>query len=141
MTTITLDIPDNLYRQLRRQAQLNRQSVDELAQATLSRFLPAMMEVEADLPLALQVELKAMEQLSDAALWSLARGQMSSQEQAELAMLGELQGERELTAVEQQRQNELLEQYDEIVLRRAHAAILLQARGHDLSDTTALQIR
>lgn len=141
MTTITLDIPDNLYRQLRRQAQLNRQSVDELAQATLSRFLPAMMAVEADLPLVLQVELNAMEQLSDAALWSLARGQMGSQEQAELAMLGELQGERELTAVEQQRQNELLEQYDEIVLRRAHAAILLQARGHDLSDTTALQAR
>lgn len=141
MTTITLDIPDNLYRQLRRQAQLNRQSVDELAQATLSRFLPAMMAVEADLPLVLQVELNAMEQLSDAALWSLARGQMGSQEQAELAMLGELQGGRELTAVEQQRQNELLEQYDEIVLRRAHAAILLQARGHDLSDTTALQAR
>lgn len=29
MTTITLDIPDHLYQQLRRQAQASRQSVNE----------------------------------------------------------------------------------------------------------------
>ena len=139
MTTITLEIPENLYQQLRRQALLSRQSVDELAQATLSRFLPAMIEVETDLPSALQVELKAMEQLSDAALWSLARGQMSEREQAELVMLGEVQESRALTDAEKQSQEALLAQYDELLLRRAHAATLLQARGHNLADPSILQ--
>ncbi len=139
MTIISLEIPDKLYQQLQRQALLSRQSVDEFARATLSRFLPAMVEVEADLPPVLQVELKAMEQLSDAALWSLARGQMTSQEQAELVKLDEVQQQRDLMVVERQRQNELLTLYDEMLLRRAHAALLLQSRGHDLSDTSLLQ--
>ena len=139
MTTITLDIPENLYQQLHRQARLQQQSIDELAQATLSRFLPAMIEIEDDLPPNLQIELKAMEQLSDAALWSLARGQMGETEQAELAALGELQAKRPFTALEQQRQEALLTQYDELLLRRAHAAMLLQNRGHNLSDPALLQ--
>jgi hypothetical protein len=133
MTTITLKIPDNLYQQMRRQAQVNKQSVDELAQQTLSRFLPAMLEVEDDLPPALQVELKAMEHLSNAALWSLARGQLGDKEQDELERLGEIQNVRPLTEIEKQRQEALLTLYDELLLRRAHAAVLLQGRGHDVS--------
>lgn len=139
MTTITLDIPDHLYQQLRRQAQASRQSVNELAQQTLRRFLPAMLEVEEDLPPALQIELKAMEHLSDAALWSLARGHMAEKEQDELHQLHERQKIRSLTPLEQQRQEELLTLYDEMVLRRAHAAVLLQARGYDLAQGNLLQ--
>lgn len=139
MTTVTLNIPDNLYQQMRRQALVSKQSVDELAQATLSRFLPAMLEIEEDLPPDLQVELKAMEQLSDAALWSLAAGQLGESEQKELEYLGEKQKETALTAEEQQRQEALLTAYDELLLRRSHAAVLLQARGHDLSDTAVFQ--
>lgn len=139
MTMVTLSIPDNLYQQLRRQALVNKQSVDELAQQTLSRFLPAMLKVEEDLPSPLQIELIAMEQLSDAALWSLARGQLGEKEQQELEQLEENQKIRPLTADEQQRQEALLILYDELLLRRSHAAVLLQARGHDLSDPAILR--
>ena len=134
MTTVTLNIPENLYEQLRRQAKANKQTVDELAQQTLSRFLPAMIEVEEDLPPNLQGELKAMEHLSNTALLSLAIGQLSGQELGELEKLKEIQKVRPLTKEEQQRQETLLGLYDELLLRRSHAAVLLQARGHDLSD-------
>lgn len=139
MTTVTLNIPENLYEQLRRQALANKQSVDELAQQTLSRYLPAMLEVENDLPPDLQDELKAMEQLSNAALWSLAKGQLGEEEQKELENLRDAQRDRLLTAEEQKRQQTLLRAYDELLLRRSHAAVLLQARGFDLSDTAVLQ--
>lgn len=139
MTTVTLNIPENLYQQLRRQALANKQSVDELAQQTLSRFLPAMLEVEEDLPPNLQDELKAMEQLSDAALFSLAMGQLGGNELEDLEQLGESQKVRPLTNEEQRRQEHLLTLYDELMLRRSHAVILLQARGHDLSNPANLQ--
>jgi len=138
MTTVTLNIPENLYEQLRRQAQANKQSVDELAEQTLSRFLPAMLEIEDDLPPILQSELKAMEQLSDAALLSLASGQLGSKELEELEQLRESQNARPLTTEEQQRQEKLLTLYDELLLRRSHAAVLLQTRGHNLSDPANL---
>jgi hypothetical protein len=136
MTSVTLNITDNLYQQLRRQAQVNKQSVDELAEQTLSRYLPEMVEIEDDLPPLLQDELVAMKHLSDAALWSLATGQFGEAEQARLDQLLESQHSRPLTAEEQQQQESLLTAYDELLLRRAHAAVLLQARGHDLSKKT-----
>lgn len=139
MTTVTLNIPENLYQQLRRQALANKQSVDELAQQTLSRFLPAMLEIEDDLPPKLQDELKAMEQLSNAALQSLASGQLGGKELDELEQLRESQKVRSLTDQEKQQQEKLLTLYDELLLRRSHAAVLLQARGLDLSDSTYLQ--
>lgn len=130
----TINVSDDIYRRLQRQAQAARQSVDELAQRTLGRHLPSLVEVENDLPEHLQAELKAMENLSDAALWALAQSTLSRQEQNELAELAEVQEPRPLTETEQARQEILLAAYDEVMLRRAHAAVLLKARGYDVSD-------
>lgn len=79
-----------------------------------------------------------MQDLSDAALWSLARSTLTETKQNELAQLNEIAGERSLTATEQARQQTLLNEYNEIILRRAHAATLLQARGHDMSNPLVL---
>jgi hypothetical protein len=132
-----ITVSEDIYRRLQRQAQTTRQSVDELAQRTLSRHLPSLVEVEHDLPEHIQVELKAMENLSDAALWAIAQSTLSRQEQNELTELADIQDMRLLTEEEQERQEALLVAYDEAVLRRAHAAVLLKARGYDVSDPLA----
>ncbi len=80
-----------------------------------------------------------MEHLSDAALWSLARSTLSSEQLAEMDRLHNIAQERPLTSDENARQQDLLREYDETVLRRAHAAMLLMSRGYDLSDPKVLQ--
>lgn len=136
--TYHVSLSEGLYHQLRRQAQQSQRSVDEWVEETIKRKIRPLVEVEDDLPPWLQTELRVMQDLSDAALWSLARSTLTETKQNELAQLNEIAGERSLTATEQARQQTLLNEYNEIILRRAHAATLLQARGHDMSNPLVL---
>jgi len=139
MTLYTINVPENLYRRLQRQAGVERRSIDELVRQTLSRQLPPAVPVEDDLPSSLREELLAMEHLSDAALWSLARSTLSSEQLVEMDRLRDIAKERPLAPDEKTRQQDLLWEYDETILRRAHAAMLLSSRGYDLSDPKVLQ--
>jgi len=139
MTLYTINVPENLYRRLQQQANVERRSIDELVQQTLSRQLPSAVPVEDDLPASLHEELLAMEHLSDAALWSLARSTLSPEQLAEMDRLREIVSERALTSDENKQQQDLLREYDETMLRRAHAAMLLNSRGYDLSDPKIVQ--
>jgi len=132
--TYHVSLSKDLYRQLRRRAQRSQRSVDEWVEETVKRRIRPLIEVEDDLPPWLQTELRAMQDLSDAALWALARSALAEAKQTELTQLNETGQERPLTAAEKTRQQTLLNEYNESVLRRAHAATLLQARGYDLSD-------
>lgn len=138
MTLYTVTLPENLYRQLKRQADAEHRSVDDYVQQTLSRQIPSPIPVEDDLPMLLKSELQAMEQLSDTALWAIARSVPTNEQLAEMDRLRDLQEERPLTPEETVNRESLLREYQEIVLRRAHAAVLLQSRGYDMSDPSVL---
>ncbi|MBK8903777.1 MAG: hypothetical protein IPM53_21530 [Anaerolineaceae bacterium] len=139
MTLYTVQLPENLYRRLQQQASAEQRSIEDLVRQTLSRQLPPAVPVEDDLPPSLREELLAMEHLSDAALWSLARSTLLPEQLAEMDMLRDTKQERVLTPEETNRQQDLLRAYDETVLRRAHAAMLLNSRGYELTDPTILQ--
>lgn len=138
MGVYSVNLPEDLFRRLQKQAAYERRTVDDLVQRVLVRQLPAAVTVEDDLPPLLKAELLAMAQLSDAALWALARSSIPADQLYDMTILEDDAGERELTAEEQLRQAELLRQYDEVILRRAHAAVLLQSRGYDMSDPRVL---
>ncbi len=133
MTLYTVQLPENLYRRLKAQANAEQRSLDELVQKALTRQLPPAVPVEDDLPPSLRDELLAMEQLSDGALWQLARSKMTSAQLANLDELNEKSPES-MTSEELKQKQFLLREYDETILRRAHAAMLLQTRGFDVSD-------
>ncbi len=137
--THSIVLSTDLYSQLERQAQPLRRSVTEWVVEIVKRKIAPSVKVEDDLPPWLQAELQAMQALSDAALWALARSMMLKTQQDELSRLNETSHERPLTAAEQQRQRALLNEYDETILRRAHAAVLLKARGYDMSDPEVLR--
>jgi hypothetical protein len=120
--TYHVSISESLYRQLKNRAQLSRRTVDEWVEETVKRKMQPPVDVEDDLPPWLQAELHAMQDLSDAALWALAQSTLSEANQNELSHLNETAQERPLTATEQSRQQTLLNEYNETVLRRAHAA-------------------
>ncbi len=135
----TVTISDSLYRQLQQQAKASRQSVDELVRETLTRQLPPSVPIEEDLPARLQTEFMAMSALSDIALWAVARSTLPPDQQEMLAKLNWSGQQRQLTVSEQEQQERLLALYEETVLRRSHAAILLKARGYDISDPAILR--
>jgi hypothetical protein len=139
MALYTVQLPESLYRKLQRQAAAEHRSVDELVSRTLSRQIPPAVPVEDDLPPLLREELGAMEHLSDTALWLLARSRLTDEQLAELDHFSWLAKERALTIGEQARQDALLQEYNETVLRRAHAAMLLSSRGYDMSDPAVLR--
>ena len=138
MTIMSITLPDDLYKRLQRQAAAEDRSVDELIESTLIRQLPADVSVEEDLPLLLKEELQAMAYLSNTALWAIARSTPDDEQEQEFEALHDAAEERDLTVNELKRRDELLREYGEQMLRRAHAAVLLQSRGFDMSDPAVL---
>jgi hypothetical protein len=90
------------------------------------------------LPQDMEVELVAFTNLSDVILWLLARSTLMEAEQEELATLNYVAQQRSLIQTELARQQVLVDAYERIMIRRAHAALLLKLRGYDLSDPTVL---
>ncbi|HSH02614.1 MAG TPA: hypothetical protein VLL52_08870 [Anaerolineae bacterium] len=135
----TIILSDKLYQQVEQQAKKYQWTVTEWVQETVKRELQTIIDVEGGLPPWLQTELQAMQQLSDSALWALAKSHMPTGQREELARLNMLSKQRELTSDEKEHQALLLRYYNEAILRRAHAAVLLQTRGFDMSNPDILQ--
>lgn len=139
MALYSVNLPEDLFRRLQQQAASEQRTVDDLVQRVLVRQMPAAVPMEDDLPPLLKTELTAMAQLSDSALWTLARSSVPADLLNDLESLEDDADERELMPDEQARQDELLRQYNEIILRRSHAAVLLKSRGYDMSDPAVLE--
>ncbi len=124
--TITIHLPDNLYRRLERLASLTSQPLERLIIKTLTSSLPQLPD---DLTPALRDALLALESLSDDALQQVAQATMPNTQYEQLATLREMQRERPLTTDEQADLDRLLQDADILVLKKAYAAVLLKWRG------------
>lgn len=126
--TVTLELPDQLYEHLTVQAQAANRPLSAMLVETLTRNSPPA--VEEDLPPALQRELKAMEALSDEALWTIAQSTMNPDKVALYDLLLERQQDGNLTLEGQELLNRLRHEADALMLRKAQAYALLKGRGH-----------
>jgi hypothetical protein len=84
------------------------------------------------LPEDLEAELAAFDQLTDDALWLLAKSTMCVEQREEIAMLNDAAQRRDLSLEEIERQDALLDVYYRVIVRRAQAAAILKVRGHDV---------
>jgi hypothetical protein len=127
---VSIQIPDTLFRKLKRAADLTHRPLEEIVATSLEATLPAA----SGLPAEVADELAAMQVYSDAALRAAAEPSMSRAEQRRLEQLNSSAGERTLTAAEAKEQQALITAYDRSVLRRAKAMAILAQRGHDVSE-------
>lgn len=88
---------------------------------------------EEDLPETLVVELKRLSLLSDQELWQTARATVPANKRERIEALSTLAKQRDLAESEQQEVEELLYLYDQNMLLRAEAAVLLKERGYSVS--------
>ena len=134
--TITVTLPEDVYEQLEARAHTAARSVEDVVAETLARTLPPAPEL--DLPPAVQAELKAMEQLSDEALWAIARSTANDDKIALYDVLIERQHTGTLTAEGRHLLTQLRDEADALTLRKAHAYALLQSRGYTLPSLDEL---
>ncbi len=127
---ITLNVPDSLYRRLKQRARETRRSVEDELLDVLATAVPLDQELPHDLAKA----VAALSSLEDNALWEIARSRLSPNAAAELETLNWKQQAEKLSSDEQNRQEELIYQYEKTMLLRARAAVLLKERGYDISE-------
>jgi hypothetical protein len=133
-TPITIELPAPIAEQLEEEAIRQKINVRDLVrELVLEHWSPL-----PPLPDDVEAELAAFHQLSDNVLLLVARTTLTVDEQAELADLNVEAQSRSLTDEEEARREALLDAYDRIMVRRAQAAVILQSRGHDLSDPSVL---
>ena len=126
--TITVTIPEMLFLQLEAAARSSAQSLDAVVAQSLERTIPA--HLAARLPVELQNELDAMEHLSDEALRAIAYSMPSSERVAQMDDLVTLKQDGAITPDQQAQLTALRAEMEALMVRKAHAFVLLKSRGH-----------
>lgn len=130
---VTVNLSENVYRQIKHAADILRRPVDEVAAEAVAAAAPVM-----DAPASiLRGELAQMAYLNDAALWTAARSTLSQEQRQALEDLHDRQQRTGLTPGERSQEQSLTKLYRETLLVRAPAVALLQQRGYDVSDPTS----
>ena len=127
--SVTISLPEPLYERLRERAEQTQRSVEEETLEALATAVP----VNGSLPHEISAAVESLDQLDDTALWDAARGRLPESVSSELESLHMKERQVGLTAEESQRLVQLVQQYEQHMLVRARATVLLKQRGHDIS--------
>lgn len=123
---ITIRLPANALRRLRRVAEIARRPLDDVIAQTLQSTLPPLPE---DMPAAMQQELAALENLSSASLHWQMRAQCDPVDLQRYDELLAVNAAGALDDTERQELARLRAEADRLMFRKAYAALLLKWRG------------
>ena len=120
LSTVTLQIPDGIYRRLEVQAKARSQSLEEILVHALNVGSPPDVN---DVPTELKADLDSM---SDDALLILMQGKKPIADFDRYDELLDLKADRLLMPTETQELEQLRKESDLFMLRKAQAAVLLK---------------
>ncbi|MBE0691073.1 MAG: hypothetical protein IH587_13220 [Anaerolineae bacterium] len=135
MSDYMLTVPEEVYARARQIAEETSQPVDRVMieyLRTLSAPLPILPPEE-------EAELEALKNLSDDALWTIAREQMPDDLQARMQDLMDKNSLGTITSEEYGELEALVERGQRLMVRKSEAAALLTQRGYKVTpkDMTA----
>ncbi len=125
--TITINVPDKLYSQLQRTAELSGQPLESLVTQSLAYSVPPLLE---EIPLTYQSEIYALLQMNDTALHREAISVYPPEQWSEHKDLLSQKKLRELTTAEQNRLEVLQREANILTLRKSYAVLLLNRRSY-----------
>ncbi len=128
--TITLTLPEPLYRELQQRAAQTRRTIEDETLEVLTGAVPVADKLPTDLAAA----LAPLSLLDDEALWQAARTRPAAEAAAELEDLHQKRQREGLSEAEAQQLASLLRGYERAMLIRAQAVALLKQRGQDVSS-------
>jgi hypothetical protein len=127
---LTLELPEDIYERVRRAAKGMNQPVEKALVDIVRAATPSLEKV----PVEYRAELEGLEDLSDDALWKIARSGPTLARQRRLERLLDQNRRGELTDRERRALGELRRDGDRLMLRRSYAALLLKYRGHRIPN-------
>ena len=133
ISTVTLQIPDGIYRRLEVQAKARSQSLEEILVHALNVNVGSPPDVN-DVPTELKADLADLDSMSDDALLILMQGKKPIADFDRYDELLELKSDRLLLSAETEELDRLRKESDIFMLRKAQAAVLLKWRGYSVSD-------
>jgi hypothetical protein len=135
MQTVTLTLPARLYLPIRRIARATHQPVETVLLKALQSSLPSLDGLSA----SFKRELIRLEALDDNALRRVMLEMVPTDLQQEINDLLEHNQAGMITPSERERLTVLQEKADQVMLRKARAAVLLRFRGQRLPTLAELR--
>ncbi|MEK7727326.1 MAG: hypothetical protein AAB354_02870 [candidate division KSB1 bacterium] len=132
--SITLHLPLPIMQRAKRLSQELQVSVENLLADAVATALPPLAGLQEELA----DELSRLAFLPDHEIWQVMRETLPSEHYEEMDALLDRKNQGRISATEQQTIDCLLEDYHRLVLRRGQAAVLLKARGYEVSDRNKL---
>jgi hypothetical protein len=131
--SLTLSLPGSLYERLIRRAERTHRTVEvELLEAVTTGI-----SADEDLPSDLIQAVSALHLLNDTALWRAAQSPLPTEVASQIENLHLKRQFEGLTPNETQILSALMRRYEQTLLVRAQATLLLKERGHDVSGLVA----
>lgn len=127
---VTLSVPQHIYEEALRVAEEHGQAIETVL---LNQLEEAFADPFVKLPADEQAELHAMTYLSTDALWTIAREQMPGERQARMQILMSRNSDGSITEQEYHDLEQLVEQGQKLMLRKAQASALLTRRGYKMT--------
>ena len=124
---VTVKLPDGLYSQLKRTAELSRQPIEVIIEQSLAHSLPPLLN---DIPAEYQADVYPLLEMDTAALQREVNRVFPAGRWAEYEGLLEKKKEGVLTGEEETRLDALRHEADVLTLRKGYAAVLLKRRGY-----------
>jgi hypothetical protein len=135
LRTVTMQVPENLYLRLQHTARATQQSFEETLLRALQVGSPPTWETA---PAEFQADLAALDRLDDAALWRIARHRAAPAQMDRYQALLDKSSNETLSTGDGEELTQLRAEFDRQMLRKAHAAALLQWRGHQIPPADKL---
>ncbi|MEZ4708105.1 MAG: hypothetical protein R3A44_12910 [Caldilineaceae bacterium] len=132
---ITINLPDELYKQARQAAILARQPLDVIVAQSLTHSLPPLLE---DIPDEYQADVYPLLAMTDTELQAVMRQMFPADQWVDYETLLEKKKEQPLSADEASRLDKLRRDADILTFRKAYAAVLLKRRGHAIPSLAEL---
>lgn len=134
--TLTIRIPDALFSQLKRVAELARQPADTIIAQSLAHSLPPLLE---EIPFQYQPDVFPLLQMDDANLQREMSRTFPPERFVEYEALLDKKKTGTLTNEEQELLDTLRREADVLTFRRGYAAVLLKRRGCHLPTLQELE--
>jgi len=132
--SLTLELSEALYERVKHAAAAMQQPLEKAVAHIIELGLPPL-----DAPTEFEPDLKALEALDDETLWEVLFSKVSPTTQRKLHQLLDKNQSGTLTERERLQLDALQKEADGVMLRKAHAAVLLKWRGHRIPTLEELR--
>ncbi|MCC7019085.1 MAG: hypothetical protein IT332_04990 [Ardenticatenales bacterium] len=136
MSQVTIDLPEPVLRRFRQGATAAHMALEAFV---ADRLATTPLPLSDDLPPDVRADLAPLERLDDAGLWRVAQEQLADAEQAQYDALLDDNARGALSAPDAELLRCIGDKARRLTLRRAHAFMILQWRGHVLPSEAGLR--